>query len=163
MRYSLTYAGGGRASVTDPLLTSRTYLFSTLYNVPKNTSVDQPRVGCGLAKQTGYDANGFLSSATNFNNVTTTYIHNTRGLETSRTEASGTPVARTISTQWHPTYRLPLKIAQPERITTLAYDAQGNLNSKSVQATTDTSGAQGFSATPTGSCAHMDVYQYVLQ
>jgi RHS repeat-associated protein len=149
-RYSLAYAGGGRASVTDPLLTSRTYLFKTLYSVPKNTSVDQPCVGCGVARQTGYDANGFLSSATNFNSVNTTYIHDGRGLETSRTEASGTLLARTISTQWHPTYRLPLKIAQPERITTLAYDAQGNLISKSVQATTDTSGAQSFNATPTG-------------
>ena len=35
----------------------------------------------------------------------------TRNLETSRTEANGTPSARTITTQWHPTLRLPIDAA----------------------------------------------------
>jgi YD repeat-containing protein len=66
-------------------------------------------------------------------------------------EASGTPQARTISTQWHPTYRLPVAIAEPLRLTTFNYDASGNLLNKTVQATTDSNGNQGFNAPVTGS------------
>ena len=149
-RYAVAYSDGGSPAVTDPLSRTRIYGAQTLYSVPRNTSVDLPCIGCGVARQTRYDANGFLSSATNFNSVTTLYTHDDRGLETSRTEASGTPQARMITTQWHPTFRLPVKIAQPKRITTLAYDAQGNLISRSVQATTDAAGLLGLNASPSG-------------
>jgi RHS repeat-associated protein len=149
-RYSVAYSDGGNPAVTDPLSKTRTYAAQTLYSVPRNTSVDQPCIGCGVARQTSYDADGFLSSATNFNNVTTLYTHDDRGLETSRTEASGTPQARTITTEWDPTFRLPVRIAQPKRITTLAYDAQGNLVSKTMQASTDATGSLGFNASPSG-------------
>ncbi|MFC5474685.1 RHS repeat protein, partial [Paraherbaspirillum soli] len=72
-------------------------------------------------------------------------------LETSRVEASGTPQARTISTQWHSTFSLPVRIAEPKRVTTYAYDASGNLLSKTEQATSDATGAQGLAPTVTGS------------
>jgi YD repeat-containing protein len=75
----------------------------------------------------------------------------TRNLETKRVEASGTAQARTITTQWHPSYRLPTAIAAPKKITTFAYDANGNLLTKSEQMTTDATGASGFNATITGS------------
>jgi RHS repeat-associated protein len=149
-RYSVAYSTGGSPAVTDPLFRTRVYAAQTLFSVPRNTSVDQPCIGCGVARQTSYDANGFLSSATNFNNITTLYTHDDRGLETSRTEAAGTAVARTVTTQWHPTFRLPVMIAEAKRITTLAYDAQGNLVSRSVQATTDNTGSLGFNGAPTG-------------
>ena len=46
-----------------------------------------------------YDANGNIASKTDFNGNRTTYSYDlTRNLETSRTEASGTALARTINT-----------------------------------------------------------------
>jgi YD repeat-containing protein len=58
----------------------------------------------------------------------------TRDLEISRTEASGTPLARTINTQWHPQYRLPTQIAEPGRTTSFNYDNNGNLLTKTIAA-----------------------------
>ena len=80
--------------------------------------------------------------------------------------------SRKVSTQWHPVWRLATKIAEPARITTLVYNGQpdpfnGNavanceasgktlpdgsrlvlLCKRVEQATTDATGAQGFSAT----------------
>ena len=57
---------------------------------------------------------------------------------------------RTVSTQWHDTLHLPLRIAGPSRITTFAYDAHGNLASKSEQPTLDLTGARQFNATVAG-------------
>ncbi len=41
------------------------------------------------------------------------------------TEASGTLEARTITTEWHLDYRLPVRTAEPDRITEYTYDEQG--------------------------------------
>lgn len=46
-----------------------------------------------------YDTNGFRSSRTDFKGNVTNYVHDSRGLETSRTEAYGTAQARTITRQ----------------------------------------------------------------
>jgi YD repeat-containing protein len=62
----------------------------------------------------------------------TTFVHNALGEETSRTEASGTALARTITTTWSTTFHLPTKIVEPNRTTTFTYDANGNLLTKSV-------------------------------
>ena len=66
--------------------------------------------------------------------------------------------ARSKWTEWHSTFRLPTRIAEPRRLTTMSYDttgatcgAVGALCSKSVQATTDANGTSGFAATVTGS------------
>ena len=122
--------------VTDPLGTARTYNFTTVLGVVKSTGTNQPGgSGCGAASSgITYDANGNVASRTDFNGNKTTYIYDlTRNLETSRTEASGTPLARTITTTWHPTFRLPTQITEPGRVTNLAYDATtGNLLTKSI-------------------------------
>jgi len=118
--------------MTDPLNTARTLGFQTLFDMPKHTGVDQPCDRCGLASSIAYDANGYLSGATNFNGVAFAYVHDARGLETSRTEASGTPQVRTITTQWHPTFRLPTLITAPGRTTSFTYDDGGNLLTKTV-------------------------------
>src|SRR5262249_55987249 len=63
----------------------------------------------------------------------------------------------TISTQWDPVFRLRTLIAEPLRMTTNVYDAdgtqcgaRGKLCSKTIQPTSDASGALAFSATPAG-------------
>ncbi len=122
------------SNVTDALGTTRTYSFTNILGVVKNTGVTQPcNAGCGAASATSYDANGNVSSRTDFNGNVTNYVYDlSRNLETSRTEAYGTPQARTITTQWHPTYRLPTLITEPGKTTTFNYDASGNLLSKTI-------------------------------
>jgi YD repeat-containing protein len=151
-------------TVTDAFGVGRTYGLTTSLGVVRRTGVTgAPCPSCGPASLT-YDANGNLASRTDWNGNRTNYAYDlARNLETSRTEAltSGgvvTPQTRTITTAWHATFRLPTQIAEPLRITTNVYDADGTqcgargaLCSRSVQATTDASGAQEFSATASGS------------
>jgi RHS repeat-associated protein len=135
-KVTLTY-GDGTTKVTDARNYVHSYNFSTQFDVVKPAAVTGPCLTCA-AKAYGYDANGFTSSRTDRNGKLTTYVHNARGLETSRTEASGTLQARTITTQWHYTFHLPTKITEPNRVTTLTYDAKGNLLTRTVAADTQT-------------------------
>ena len=161
-RYTLLY-DTGTTTVTDPLGTARSYAFSSVLGAFKNTGITGGACpSCGSASQT-FDANGNAASRTDWNGNRTNYTYDlTRNLETSRTEAltsSGgtTPQTRTITTEWDANFRLPKRIAEPLRITTNTYDAdgttcgaRGTLCSKTIQATNDTNGSQGFSATPVG-------------
>jgi YD repeat-containing protein len=177
-RTTLSY-GSGASTVTDALGTSRTHGLNTILGVVKSTGVSQPGgSGCGASSSAiSYDANGNVSSRTDFNGVRTTYSYDlTRNLETQRTEAVGSAQARTINTAWHPDWRLEAKRAEPKKITTWVYNGQpdssaGNaiaacapnsallpdgkpiavLCKKVEQATTDATGAAGFAATLTGS------------
>jgi RHS repeat-associated protein len=125
------------SAVTDALNTTRTYSFTNVLGVVKNTGVTQPcSSGCGTASATTYDANGNIASKTDFNGNVTNYIYDlTRNLETSRTEAYGTSLARTITTQWHATYRLPTLITEPGKTTTFTYDTSGNVLTKTIKDT----------------------------
>ncbi|UGA36412.1 hypothetical protein JOS77_18685 [Chromobacterium haemolyticum] len=62
----------------------------------------------------------------------------------------GTPQARTISTQWHASLALPLKIASPKKLETYSYDGQGNLLTYTEQATEDATGGAGLNVTAIG-------------
>lgn len=163
LRHTLTY-GTGSTTVTGPLGAVRTYNFDLNLGAFRNTSITGAACpDCGPAAQT-FDANNNVASRTDWNGNRTNYSYDlTRNLETSRTEGltsagATTPQTRTITTAWHSTYRLPVQIAEPLRITTFAYGEptdsnpgnRGSLLSKTVQATTDTNGSQGLSATPTG-------------
>ncbi|MFJ2988640.1 DUF6531 domain-containing protein [Collimonas sp. NPDC087041] len=154
-KYTVAYTqANSQSTVTDPLGTARTYTFQTLLNTIKSTGQNQPGgAGCGAASSAvTYDTNGNVATRVDFNGNVTTYTYNlTRNLETIRVEASGTSLARTISTAWHATYRLPLQIAEPQLLTTYAYDTSGNLLTKTAQATSDATGAQGLSPTLAGS------------
>lgn len=134
-----------------PATIVRNYHIKVILGVSRNDTIDQPCAGCdGMLART-YDNNGNVLTSKDWNGSITAYAYDlTRNLETSRTEASGTASARTTTTSWHPTMRLPVKIATPLRMTTLAYDIAGNLLSKSIQATTDINGAQGLGAAVAG-------------
>jgi uncharacterized protein RhaS with RHS repeats len=56
-----------------------------------------------------------------------TYTRDDQGRELSRTEAPGTPQARTVTTTWDTTLNKPLVITEPERVTEYTYDAEGRL------------------------------------
>ncbi len=132
---TLIYNADGTTTVTNPLGKQTTYHFTTTHGVKKVTQVEgHPTASCeGANKAYTYDANGFLASKTDWNGNLTTYVRDSRGLELSRTEASGTPEARTITTEWHPQFRLPTKISEPNKITEYTYDAQGRQLSSNVR------------------------------
>ena len=161
--YALTYNVGGTTDVTNPLGATRNYAFQSTLGVRRQSALTGAVCpSCGPESQS-FDSNGNVSSRTDWNGNRTDFTWDTsRNLETSRTEAltsggSSTAQTRTITTQWHSTFRLPTGIAEPLRITTNTYDpdgtscgAPGALCSRTLQATTDTDGSQAFSATTTG-------------
>jgi YD repeat-containing protein len=171
-KVTLAYNANGSTTVSDfradPLIPNadRTYSFQTILGVVKNAGVTQPCPTCGgtTAQATTYDANGNVASRTDFDGNRTNYSYDlTRNLETQRTEGltstgATTPETRTISTAWHPNFRLPTKRTEPKHLTTWTYDndgstcgAKGALCSKTEQATTDSNGSQGLTPTVTGS------------
>ncbi len=139
--YGLAYAADGTSTaVTDPLGSVRTTHFTTIQGVVKSTGTNQPGgSGCSAASSAiTYGANGNIASRTDFNDHRTNYAYDlARNLETIRTEgltAAGvnTPETRTITTVWHPTFRLPTKITEPGLETSYSYDSKGNITSKSL-------------------------------
>jgi RHS repeat-associated protein len=148
-RYTMVYTSDSRTTVTDPLLTTRTYDNTIILGMkhPTETSSACPSCGGTVAKSNGYDANGNVSSRIDFNNNETRYTYDlTRNLQTSRTEAFGSTRARTIDTQWHPAYRLPTQVDEPGKRTTFGYDASGNLTAR-TELDTSTSESRTWSYT----------------
>ncbi len=145
-------------TVTDGLGTARSYGVTSVHGVAKVTQVTQPAPsGTGTVSSfTTYDSNGNPASVTDFNGYTTCYTFDeTRNLETQRVEAlsggscpgTATGRTRTTATTWNPNYREPLTVAvysgasasgTPLRLTTYAYDANGNMLTKTVTDTTVT-------------------------
>ena len=121
-----------RSVATNVLGKQTTYHFADIFGARKVTQVEgHPSTNCAAAnKNYSYDANGFVASKTDWKGNTTTYVRNTKGQELSRTEASGTAEARTITTEWHPTFNLRTKVTEPDRETLYSYDANGNLLSQ---------------------------------
>lgn len=171
--------GTNSIMVTDPLGAQRTYNFQpVMWGVVKSSGASQPAgSGCAAASNgLTYDFHANVASRTDFNGNVTTYTYDltpnwydiTRNLEASRTEASGTPLARTTSSQWHGYWRLPVRIAEPKKLTTYSYNGDGGVFcapttaligtqpigvvcSRTEQATTDANGSQGLVPTVTGS------------
>ena len=104
----MEYQADGSAKVTEATSaggtgsagTERTYSFIKVLDVKRVANLSQPCPTCGGSDiaATSYDANGYASSVTKFNGERYNYVHDARGLETSRTEAVGTAQERTIST-----------------------------------------------------------------
>jgi YD repeat-containing protein len=155
------------SSITDPLGTTRNYSSAVIGGVQRITAESQPAGSGSVAgsRSFTYDASGNVASLTNFKGSKTCYAYDlSRSLETARVDglaagadcaaalasSSLTIPARKVSTEWHPTYRLPVKVAEPLRMTINSYDPNGNLLSKTVQATSDATGGQGLSAAPVG-------------
>jgi YD repeat-containing protein len=133
-KVTVAYNPDGTVLVTNELGKVANYSFQYIKGVMRITSIQgEPSVNCPNSNSSfTYDSNGQLKTKIDNKGVLTTYDYNTRGLEISRTEASGTPQARTITTEWHPTLFLPVTVTEPSRITTYTYDVQGRQLSQSV-------------------------------
>jgi len=135
-KHSLVFHDDGSVTTTNPLGKETTYHFETLHGVKKVVQVQgHATASCaGANKHYTYDDNGYIASKTDWQGNITTYVHNDRGLEISRTEAEGTDEQRTVATQWHTDFRLPINVTQPNKITTYHYDSHGRLLSQSTTA-----------------------------
>jgi RHS repeat-associated protein len=115
------------------------------------------------------NASGLLDSETDFLGVQTMYTWDiTRRLPLATTRAANKPEAQTTSTQWHPTFRLPVLVTEPGRSTAYTYDPLGN---KLTEAVTDTAtsqtrtwawtyNSQGLVATSTDPRGNVSQYAY---
>ena len=153
--YTFSYDGNYR-TVTDPRGVSRTYTVATAWSVNRLTGASGTCEGCAEDKARTYDANGNVASRKDFKNQLTCYVFDsTRNLETTRVEgfastvtacpaslATYTPASgtreRKITTQWHPTLRVPTLITEAHRTTGFTYDSGGNWLTRTV---TDTATA----------------------
>jgi YD repeat-containing protein len=153
-KYTVNAIDNVARNVVDPLGTTRSYRASNqaAINTRKHMSETRPGVNGGtVSDYHQYDAQGNVKSIRDFAGTTTLFEYDlSRNLETKKTEASGTTLARITSTQWHPSLRLPTKIAAPKLMTTMAYDDKGRLLERTEQATSDATGAQQFTASLQG-------------
>ena len=185
-----TLDGTGRiqsVSLVDPLGATRGRTFVSSAGRNRLASATQPAANGSPAGSMSwsYDANGNIAETIDLaGNVTCAAFDLLRNLETGRVEgmaagstcpstiatytpASGT-VQRKILTQWHSIWHLPIKRAQPLKITTWVYNGDsgafcapttakvgvnpiGVVCSRSEQGTTDATGGAGFGATAAGS------------
>src|SRR5262249_21186675 len=100
-------------TVTDALGANRTFTYGRYGDAEQVVGISGSQCpACTEPLATTYDSAGFLTSRTDYNRNVTQYVYDdTRGLETSRTEAYGTTSARTITTQWNATFREPTLIS----------------------------------------------------
>ncbi|WP_228886191.1 RHS repeat-associated core domain-containing protein [Stenotrophomonas rhizophila] len=86
--------------------------YTRLIEVQRSSTTGSP----SAARYLEYDKHGTISQRTGFGDSITRYQYehtdnnSGRPLETSRTEAAGTAAERTITTDWHPSLRLPTRI-----------------------------------------------------
>ena len=133
--FSIVYNADGSADVTEPTGEHRHMTFTPINDENLFSTASAPCTECGDKSQSiGYDSNGYMNSVTDFNGNINQYSHDTAGRLLSETDAYGTPVQRTISTQWDPVRNLPSLITEPGRTT--SYDRQPSVWTTTV---TDTS------------------------
>ncbi len=150
-KYQLSFLGNGQTSVTTADGTSRTFTSELQGNVLRATGASASCAACGdIAKEVTYDAAGNVASKRDFADKETRYSYDGLGRETQRIEGYGTADAKTTTTEWHPTWNLPLKVAAPGRIDYFTYDGQGQMTAHGWFPTADASGSQGPNAAPSG-------------
>jgi YD repeat-containing protein len=144
---ALTYNSDGTTTLVDSLGTRRTFGFDVLHGQVHLADLSGGPCGAECSASSArytYDANGYPASRTDFNGVVTTFVSDADGLEISRTEALGTAEERTITTQWHGIFRLPVLITEPGKTTAFTYDTDGRLLTR-----TETDTATGHTRTLT--------------
>ncbi|WP_374670067.1 RHS repeat-associated core domain-containing protein [Ramlibacter sp.] len=150
--YSVTYSGSGSASGTlqagttvDPSIYSLTTTVTTPNGAVQRltwvgaadgwvyrASASQALDGDTLASR-ALGADGMPQVETDFNGVRREHAWDARRrLKTQTTEAAGLPEQRTTATEWHPQWRLPVRVSEPGRTTVNTYDASGNLLSEQI-------------------------------
>ena len=134
---SAVFNTDGSTDLTEATGLVRHMTFTSINHTNLLASTSAPCTGCGDKTQSlTYDANGYVASKTDFDNNVTQYTHDGFGNETSRTEAYGTPDARTVTTAWNNGLNQPSLITEPGRTTAFTYDTVGHVLTKTVTDTT---------------------------
>ena len=133
--------------VTDPLGMARTFTSQNVMGVNRIKQTGGYCPTCWNISSSSFDANGNYAHKTDLNGRRTNYVHDlARNLEISRTEGllssgAATAATRTITTEWHPSFRLPtvtrtyvgaVSTGSPLQVVTVAYDSSGNAISRTV-------------------------------
>ena len=130
----LAFNADGSTTVTNPLGKQTTYHFADIAGARRVTQVEgHATPSCEGANQNyTYTPEGWIESKTDWKGNTTTYSYNTLGQEISRTEAFGTPDARTITTEWHPDFYVKTREVEGGRETLYTYNNNGRLLSSDI-------------------------------
>jgi RHS repeat-associated protein len=157
------------STITDALGKSRIYNYTTIAGSAYRTkSIENNNTSNSIK----HDINGNITSYTDYSGIVTNYTYDlTRNLQTSRTEAAGTPQQRTITTKWHPTLRLPITIISNNLTKTFAYNSIGNIINISnkdtilgtIQTTTFEYNAQNLLVKTTDPRGYATTYTYDVQ
>jgi RHS repeat-associated protein len=132
--YKTSYPSIGSADVIDPLGTTRRYR----YDINRGSlAVISSALPSELEESDSasrvQDANGLIVKETDFKGVATTTTWDVvRRLPTTVVYASGTSDARTVTTEWHATFALPVLVTEPGRTTGYAYNTVGNVLTKTI-------------------------------
>lgn len=132
-----------------------TYHYTTIQDERRVTLVERDvhisgqdaSVTCGAANQhTSYDGY-YKNLVTDCEGNIVDYDLDARGLETQRIEGlrwqgdvidstlASTPATRTITTLWHPDFRLPTRITEPDQVIDMTYDCENRrMKSRTVHA-----------------------------
>ncbi|WP_163836702.1 DUF6531 domain-containing protein [Spartinivicinus ruber] len=131
-KVTLAFHDNNSTTVTNPLGKKTTYHFQSFNGVNKVVKVEgHQSANCAAAnKEYTYYPTGLLKTKTDWKGNTTEYKYNDQGLQIEKTEAVGTPQARTITTEWDVEKRLPLKSSDGKLETLYQYDEQGKLANK---------------------------------
>jgi len=131
--------GDNKTTVTDARNTSRTYLFTRIFDSLRMTEVSEPCASCGSGStaKISYDGSGYPTLLTDNNTNQTQVRVNARGLTEQWTRAFGKPEAQTVSIQWHSAWRVPVIITETgatgtARVTRFEYDERGNPKLRTV-------------------------------
>jgi RHS repeat-associated protein len=129
----------GSRTVTNALSSTDTYSFAILQDAPKVTKIARAATATTAAatRLFTYDSNGYLASRTDWNGIKSTYVNDTHGDPTTINEAVGTPVARSTTIVYDPTFvHLPDTITTPDVTVTYKYDSEGNPLTETLTDTT---------------------------
>lgn len=132
---TLTYETPGETVVTNALGKQSTHVYQVINNVKRLARIDgEASQNCPMSNSKfKYDTNGRLIEKTAENGIKTVYTYNPQGFEISRTEAMGTPIARTVTTHRDSNGVRPVKIIEPGKQTTLRHDESGRVIEISVE------------------------------
>lgn len=116
-------------SVTEANGQTRTLTFDDKGLLSSVTGGNCGQCGSSDVASYSYDTKNQLTSEIDFNGVETRYEYNARGLQTKRTEAYGTTLARVTITEWHSDLSLPTKVITPTQQIDYVYGVRGRLES----------------------------------
>ena len=124
-------------SVTNALGKVETYNFSkdsaTGYNVKLNGTTGVASSNCpASATAVTYGTDRLVASATDEEGRVSKFTWDARGLPTQTVEGFGTAVARTVTTAWHATFRVPTQVTGVKSTTSFTYDASGRPLTRTV-------------------------------